>query len=142
MRNLLDDAEFVERRAQMVQEQLRLAQQREQLRKNSANRFEPVEDALFFRNQAVEWFRRGNLETKKLILETVGSNLSLSNKILSVEARKPFKQRLNDSTIRELCGFIDDVRRALLENPEEAALIERNVKLLRAHFEQEERKAA
>jgi hypothetical protein len=45
-------------------------------------------------------------------------------------------------SVRELRAFIDDVRTALLENPEEAALIQRNVKKLRAYFATDQRKAA
>lgn len=134
LRNLLADTEFLEKRKELQQEQLRLTQQRDRVQ-NEVNRFEPAEDVIFFRNRAIEWFQHGELETKKLILETVGSNLTLMSKILNIEARKPFKRQMLAGGFPRQLAFIDDVRKALDDNPEETALIQRNIKLLREHCE-------
>ena len=141
LRNLLTDEEFLVRRQELQQEQLRLAQQRDRVQ-SELNRFEPTEDVLFFRNRAIGWFRHGDLQAKKLILETVGSNLTLTDKILSLEARKPFKRSPIEAHSRSLLGVIDDIRTTLLENPEEAALILHNIKILRERCEGTERRAA
>jgi site-specific DNA recombinase len=134
LRNLLADTEFLEKRKELQQEQLRLTQQRDRVQ-NEVNRFEPTEDVLFFRNRAVEWFQHGDLQTKKLILETVGSNLTLASKILNIEARKPFKRQMPAAGFPQQLAFIDDVRKALDDNPEESALIQRNIKTLRERCE-------
>ena len=153
LRNLLTDEEFLARRKDLQQEQLRLAQQRDRAA-NDVNRFEPGEDVLFFCNRAIKWFLSGNLQAKKIILETVGSNLTLTNKILSIEARKAFKRQplegglctvlaIDDAVQRhenvsggnELSAIIEDVQQALANDPKEAALIQHNIKMLREHCE-------
>jgi hypothetical protein len=39
---------------------------------------------------ARQWFAEDDLEVKKAILSAIGSNLTLRDKILNIEARKPF----------------------------------------------------
>jgi site-specific DNA recombinase len=153
LRNLLPDEEFLARRGKLQQEQMRLGQERDRAQ-NDVNRFEPVEDVLFFRNRATEWFRRGDREAKRLILETVGSNLTLKNKILSIQARKAFKLRPledglctvlaiddavrrhdNVSEERAVTVIIRNVQQALAENMDEAALIQHNIRMLRLHMD-------
>ena len=91
LRNLLTDNEFLSKRQELQQEELRLTQQLNRTR-TEACRFEPIEDVILFNNQAASWFAHGDAQTKKLIVETVGSNLTLKDKILSIEAKKPFQR--------------------------------------------------
>ena len=109
LRNLLTDDEFAHERQALQREQLRLGERLERARTDPAP-FEPVRDVIWFRNQAISWFTRGDLETKRLILEIVGSNLTLNDKTVSIEARKPFQRRIKTRQHFELLAFINDVR--------------------------------
>ena len=134
LRRLLDDEEFQQRRQELQQEKLRLAKKRARS-DQEVDPFESLENVLFFRNRAIEWFRLGDLQAKKLILETAGSNLALADKTLSLQARKPFARPLTESTIRNQQAIIDDIRTALRDDPDEAALIQRNIRILREQLE-------
>ena len=87
-----------------------------------------------FSNKAVECFLRGDLIQKRLILETVGSNLSLSERMLSIVARKPFVQWDTNPSHSELCTTTHDVR-TFLENEDEgfAQIISNIKKILSVH---------
>ncbi len=155
LRNLLDDAEYVARRKELQHELLKL-EQTLKTRQTTVDRFEPLDDTLFFRSRAVEWFVHGDASTKKLILETVGSNLTLRDKILSIRAKKPFVPIPRNSYLRTVLGsnnddrnfsaalreFVDEMQRALDENPEEAAIIRHNVRMLKSLCEEDLPKAA
>jgi hypothetical protein len=81
------------------------------------DRFEPFQVLVSFSRQAVDWFQHGDDTVRKLILETVGSNFRLREKILLIDAAKPFLL----SSIFDACcvpsAEVDDVR-TLLETPE------------------------
>jgi len=49
-----------------------------------------VEKTFDFACSAREWFAAGDLTVKKEILSTIGSNLTLRDKMLCIEAKKPF----------------------------------------------------
>ena len=89
LRNLLTDDEFVVRRNQLQQEQMRL-QRKATEPDASRDPFEPFREVVSFSNRAVDWFFRGDDHSKRLILETVGSNLFLKDKLLNAQAKKPF----------------------------------------------------
>ncbi|MEK7185662.1 MAG: zinc ribbon domain-containing protein, partial [Patescibacteria group bacterium] len=87
VRDLLTDDEYLKQRQELEQERQRLA---EMLARAAGTdpRFEPVELVSSFSNKAVFRFRSGNLRTKRLILSSVGSNLTLRDKKLSIQAVK------------------------------------------------------
>jgi hypothetical protein len=137
LRGLLTDAEYLNKREELQRDKLRLDQQLVEM-KNETNRFEPTKALILFNSRAVDWFQRGDREVQRLIFETVGSNHFLKDKILSIEARKPFKLRppeVNDSNVLR---FIDDVRKAFDEDPNFETLIVKNVKRLREYFRRED----
>jgi len=109
LRNLLTDEEFVSRRRELQQEQLRL---REKVVEMGIARdpFEPFSELVSFSRRAAEWFSHGDSQSKRLILETVGSNLFLKDKILNIEAKKPFAALTKTPTIPLHLGVGDDVR--------------------------------
>ena len=109
LRNLLTDEEFVSRRRELQQEQLRL---REKVIEMGAARdpFEPFSELVSFSRRAAEWFSHGDSQSKRLILETVGSNLFLKYKILNIAAKKPFAALTKPPTIPLHLGVGDDVR--------------------------------
>lgn len=138
LRNMLSDDEYLKKRQELQQEELRLTKQADQIVEN-ANWFEPIEEVIFFIQQAVSWYTCGNQQTRRLILETVGSNLSLKDKILSIEARKPFRQLPSNRSIPHLRAFIDDVRSFVTESDQEAKSIVENIRKLKKMVAEEER---
>ncbi len=92
---------------------------------------------------------RGDNQSRRLILETVGSNLSLSGKILSIAAKKPFAPLAKSDSYPHRLGVVDDVRtlrgkfarlvkriwRSVQD--EDGQRILQNIKALRERFEPE-----
>ena len=110
LKNFVDDEEFIRRKRGLEQAQINLK------RKQSAgflviNRFETLEDVLFFRNRAIHWFSRGDDRVKRLIVETCGSKLTLQSKLFSLQARKPFAKQCSKANITSLRGRPDSNRR-------------------------------
>lgn len=87
LRELIDDAEFTERRAELQGEVLR-AQEMVERAKQDSRWFEPAKQLVFFNNRAISWLKAGTPDVKRLILGTIGSNLTLKDKILNIEAVK------------------------------------------------------
>ena len=126
------------------------------------DRFEPFRAVISFRKQAADWFRGGDEQQKRLILETVGSNLILKGKILSIEAVKPFATRQEmDVCLYQLAGgddvrtlkkkrpskkafhkFVDEVLIALNADPRRDHILENITKLQQSFDPKEDRKAA
>ena len=94
LRELVSDGEFIETRDALDVEASRLRQSIEE-QSETEDRFEPEQDVLMFLNRAISWYQAGDDRTKRLILETVGSNPKLKGKKLSIEAKKPFVPRGN-----------------------------------------------
>ncbi|MGZ5154411.1 MAG: hypothetical protein ACXWC5_30690 [Burkholderiales bacterium] len=103
VRQLISDAEFVSERNKLEQSRIKLEQQ---LQNDEADTtFEPVQALISFSKRALDWFRAGDWEAKRLIFDSVCSNPRLKDRILSGEARKPFHSILNCDTILGLCGL-------------------------------------
>jgi site-specific DNA recombinase len=149
LRNLVTDAEFVAQRQALQQEILRL---RGKIAETyaGAGAFEPFGEVISFSNRAADWFSRGDDQSKRLILETVGSNLSLTARMLNVEARKPFASLAKSKTLPYQLGVGDDVRTnntkhdtlmriahevAQLLRDEDGKQILANIRTLRERFE-------
>ena len=81
--------------------------------------FEPVTDFLSFSTRAVDWFRSGDVGTKRLVLQTTGSNLRLTDKLLRIDTRKPFFRVSGSRSSSDLLAVAKDVRTSMLsEDPE------------------------
>jgi hypothetical protein len=89
IRNLIGDDEFMQRRQVLRLEEMRLAENASDI-EGVESRFELLSNAISLRKHGPEWFRDGNDRDKRLILETVGSNFTLVDKKLSIQAAKPF----------------------------------------------------
>jgi site-specific DNA recombinase len=111
LRNLLSDDEFMEKRRALQREDIRLAQRIGDIDAGD-NRFEPFRTVVLFRNQAADWFRRGDDQAKRLILQIAGSNLTLTNKILNIQAAKPFIASPEIGVCLNQLAGIDAVRTA------------------------------
>ncbi len=143
LKALIDDEEFKMRRTGLLTEKAKLERlgQHGSANATPVNRFELAKDVLWFRNQAVEWFRQGDDTTKRLILETVGSNFTLTCKKLSIEARKPFTPVPVPPSFRQLRAVVDEVGN-VLDDSEQALLLDKNLKRLRLLCGRDKRHAA
>jgi site-specific DNA recombinase len=139
---LIDRDDLKIRREELLARKKKLTTERTRVDAVSGvNRFELTTDILSLRRQAVEWFKQGDDSTRRLILETVGSNFTLTCKKLSVLARKPFSPVPVSLSFRQLRAVVDDVG-TIVDDPEQAAILSRNLKLLRTRREPEQRRAA
>jgi site-specific DNA recombinase len=129
IRDLISDEEFLIERKKIEQTQLRL---RQQLETGSDFAFEPADALISFSSRALDCFMAGDLEAKRLIFDSVGSNPTLKNKMLSVEAKKPFRSVTNCSTFPKLRAFRDDIRTLYVRRDPELMHALDNIKKLEA----------
>ena len=86
----VSDDEFRSQREDLDTVRLALIQQRKQLA-NRLDWLEPCRAFLSFSQLAVSCFRDGDPSLKRLIVKTLGSNLTLNDGILTVQANNPFR---------------------------------------------------
>jgi site-specific DNA recombinase len=89
VRSLISDDEFTTKRLDLTRARLSVKQQLAIVDEDQ-DWIEPLRTLISFSNKAVEYFRGGDDEQKRLLLVTTSSNSTLSNRILSIEAKKPF----------------------------------------------------
>jgi hypothetical protein len=70
---------------------------------------------------------KGNLQRKRIILSTVGSNLVLKNKELSIDVRKPFRRWADSTDISDLRAFVRDIRTFVADDNAELAALMQNI---------------
>ena len=104
LRDLIDDTEFATKRQGLQQERLRLEQLLAKVPDDQGDRIEPLQNLKSFNDRAVFWFQYGTTELKRLIAQTVGSNLLLKDKKLLIEVAKPFRTVHRDAEIPQRCG--------------------------------------
>ncbi|MEK7630488.1 MAG: recombinase family protein [Patescibacteria group bacterium] len=106
VRDILSDDDFLGDRAELEREQLRLRQSLERLQR-ARGWFEPGRELVSFNTGLVSQFERGEPATKRLVLETVGSNPTLRDRKLLLEAKKPFRRWSKTPSNSELwCHYI------------------------------------
>ena len=115
-RELIGDDEFVRQRTELAREELALKQRLEQLK--TEHWIEPSRNLFLFSNRAVFWLTHGTLQEKRLILATVGSNLSLGAKRLRIDAKKPFRALQKNGRFRDWQAIVNDVRTFFREQPD------------------------
>lgn len=114
-RELIREEEFIKQRGELTREEIGLRQRLEQL--DTERWIEPSRNLFLFSNRAAFWLTHGTAQEKRLIVATVGSNLSLSAKKLSVDAKKPFRLLEKNGHIRNWCTIVNDVRTLFREEP-------------------------
>lgn len=114
VRQLISDEEFVGDKGRLQREELKLTEELARA-KSETTTFEPLDDITLFRNRAAEWFSKGDDVTRKMILETAGSNLWLTRQKLNIEARKPFVNLSGNAGFPRLLAIIDDVGKETAE---------------------------
>lgn len=127
IRDLIEDAEFLTERRKLEDGQLRL---RQELDRNAPETFEPAQAMLSFSNRAVDWFRAGDQETKRLIFELTGSNPRLKGKKLFVEAKKPFRLIPKSRSPLHQRALVKNIRTLLCQNDKELLHILDGIKQL------------
>lgn len=104
VRDVLDDEEFLRERSALEREALRLRQQLDG--RASANElFEPARAFVFFNTGLVSRFERAGPAEKRLVLQTVGSNPTLRDRNLLLEAKKPFRRWPKPASVSQLWTY-------------------------------------
>lgn len=124
IRSLIDDAELVSKRQELQHEILRLRQNIDRQKKDAKSQFEPAQAVFSFSNRAISWFAQGDDEAKRLVAEIVGSNFTLKDKILNIEARKPFHCISKNSTFPQLRAVVENIR-TIADEPEFKKVVEK-----------------
>jgi|SRR6185312_1045014 len=109
LRELLNDDEYLVRRRDAEGMRLALVQRREAAA-TSQDWFESARLLISFSSRAAELIRHAEPSRKRLVLKIVGSNPTLSSKIFSCEARKPFRARPETARIPALRATLNEVR--------------------------------
>lgn len=85
VRQLVDDDEFVVRRAALQDEVVRLSRQLDENAKPQ-DLIEPLQETITLSSEAADWFCRADDDLKRMIVSAACSHPTLTNKILSFEA--------------------------------------------------------
>jgi hypothetical protein len=86
----LSDEEYSRQRLALMKEKAGLEESLQDVGQQIETCLQRSEKAFEFACAARQQFANGDFETKKEIVSTIGSNLTLKDKILIIEARKPF----------------------------------------------------
>jgi hypothetical protein len=135
LKDLINDEEYVEEKKRLAEEKARL--ERSLMEDPIKRSLDLTVEAFNFAARAKESFEKGPLEDKRTILQELGSNLFLKNKILDIQLAKPFqiiekglrvvgtgngrfepsisgsfeaKEDLSTSNFLSWCTTVDDVR--------------------------------
>jgi site-specific DNA recombinase len=133
IRDLVSDDEFLRERRKLETDQLRLRQQLEES-SQTIPAFEPLETLISFRKRAIEWFRDGDDGTRRMIFEIIGSNPVLRDKIISIEAKKPFRLALETASLPQLRAVREDIRTLWVDRDPELIHIIQNIRKLEIKF--------
>ena len=104
----ISEAEFERERRELEGEAFRLQGRQQEVAK--PDRFEPGLACVLFSIRAAEWFRDGDNHTKRTILEIAGSNPTLTDQKLRIDAAKLFRRWENVASIPALRAVVEDVR--------------------------------
>jgi site-specific DNA recombinase len=131
IRDLLTDEEYLKQRNEIERQQLGIAQRLGVLNQNQ-DRFEPAQLLISLNNRLVSCFTSGDLHKRRFILNTVGSNLVLKDKKLSIDARRPFRRWANSPNYSEMRAYLEDIRTFVTERNEEVPAVAASIKELLA----------
>jgi hypothetical protein len=132
IRDLLDDAEFLEDRQELTRDRIRVAQELEKVGQ-ADHRFEPDRLLIQFNKEAASRFRTGTPDEKRFILQILGSNPRLYNQKLRIDAAKPFRRWSKLSTSSDLRAFLHEVR-TFLAKPESNKKLDNIRQLIDTHI--------
>ncbi len=135
IKDFITDEEYLSQRNNLFRgkESLRL-----KLQKDTKNQdwLELTKKSFIFASRARFWFTNGNLEQKRLILTSIGSNFLLRDKKISIQLLKPFSMIEDGLKNRSWCPLVHDVRTFFEEGSDKAGDITEN--LMKLHETQNE----
>lgn len=108
IRCLLSDEEFAENRKHLIARRSALEQAAQAPDPHTL--IEPFDLLVSASNKAVEWFMAASDDEKRSIIEITGSNPSLGDGKLSIQAAEPFFLRDDCAEFPRLRGVVDGVR--------------------------------
>lgn len=111
--SLIQNDDFVAQRTKVLQEIKRLERDRIKLADPHVW-FEPLSSVVLVCSRLVSWFVAGSPHLKRRIVQIVGSNLRLTDKILSIDWRFPFVAEPRFAYIPVLSRHLDHVRNKIL----------------------------
>lgn len=89
-RELITDGEYAKERSRLKIEMAKIKEKLEDTEHRAEGWLALSEKVFSYACRAREWFREADLKAKRQLLETLGSNLVLKGKKLSLEFKKPF----------------------------------------------------
>ncbi len=119
---LISTEEFLRERDEIDRERLKLSQG-VAAAADGGNRFELSGSVISFAKSVLFCFDAGNLEERRLIAQTCGSNFSLRDGTLSIAVRKPFCRWTGTGSDSDLRRFVEEVR-TFVEDPASQAVME------------------
>lgn len=139
IRDLIVDEEFMSRKQNLELERLKIGENLKNI-KHSGSWLEPAQMFVSVSNRASFWFKEGDAQIKRLIVNTIGSNLQLKDKKLFIEAAKPFTRSVKSlskttglTRVEDVRTFVDDVI-DFVETEEGRAMVHQ-ITILRARIE-------
>ncbi|MGA7194325.1 MAG: recombinase family protein [Anaerolineales bacterium] len=90
IKELIDDAEYTTEKGKILDEKHRLGRSLQQCNGRANELHSLVTRAFILAHEAKERFKTGSPDEKKALLREIGSNFSLTDKNLTIEAKKPF----------------------------------------------------
>lgn len=121
--------EFVADRLKLEREQMKLKQLLS--KDNEGETLEPERLLVSFSSRALECFRAGDTRTKRLILNAIGSNLLLKDRILNIEAKKPLRRMAQISSITQLRNAVNSIRTLYVSRDPELMAMLNHIRQLR-----------
>lgn len=131
-RDLIGDEEFVSERQALEKERIGLKQSLQNVTEQST--FELFQGVISFCNRATDWFRAGDDNCRRLILESAGSNFVLKDKKLRIEARKPLTLGVENADFLRLRGVVDDIRTLSASKDPQFMTLVTNIRELETRF--------
>jgi site-specific DNA recombinase len=123
IRDLITDDGYLTQRQELERQRIGIDQKLRTLNQDG-ERFEPSQSLILINTSLISRFKTGDFRQKRLILSIVGSNLSLKDENLNIDARKPFQRWSKDADISDLRAFVEDVRTFVsCETPEKNQII-------------------
>jgi len=110
LRGLIDDEEFEKKRGLLLWEKARLQAKVLDPQAQQQKTLEQTERTCRFAHNLSDRFKYGTIDEKKIIIQTVGSNIQLKDGILALETVKPFVHFVNSDQKSHWRSIVNDVR--------------------------------
>lgn len=111
IRDLIPDGEFVTQREALQREAIQ-AEQNLKILNDQDSWLVPTQELFLFCSKAVELYLTGDDAIKRRIVKTLGSNATLIDQKLNIEAKKPLFMCASASNSYALRAVVEDVRTA------------------------------